>query len=69
MHLTLLLGLVKGRPLAHAEGLELVPFHEFGDCRIDEDELAEDICDVELAGDLIAGLIVGLDPGPVGVEP
>ena len=69
MDLPLLLGLLEGRFLPHAEGLELVPFHKLGDGRVDEDELAEDIGDVELAGHLVAGLVVSLDPGPVGVDP
>ena len=69
MHLPLLLGLVKGRLLPHAECLELVLLHKLGDGRVDEQELPDDVGDVDLVGNLVAGLVVGLDPGPVGVDP
>ena len=42
--------------------------HEFCDGCVDEHELSDDVGDVDLAGDLVAGLVVGLHPGPVGVD-
>ena len=65
MHFPQLFGIVKGRLLPHANGINLIFLHYLGEGRIEEHQLPNDVYHVNLSNCLITGLNILLHAGPL----